>query len=35
MVLSSTPALDRVKAVDRPSSPLGEGLAEALNVGGW
>lgn len=35
LALSGTPALDRVKAVGRPSSPFGEGLADALNVGGW
>jgi uncharacterized membrane protein YjgN (DUF898 family) len=33
--LSSTGVLDRVKAVGRPSSPFGEGLASALHVDGW
>jgi len=28
-------ALDRVKAVAQPSTALGEGLADALNVGGY
>lgn len=32
--LSGLSALDRVRAVGRPSSALGEGLADALNVGG-
>ena len=35
LVLSGTGALDRVKAVGRPSSSLGEGLANALRVDGW
>jgi len=33
--LSGTAALDRVKAVGHPSSSIGEGLANALGVGGW
>jgi uncharacterized membrane protein YjgN (DUF898 family) len=33
--LSGLSALDRVKATGRPSSALGEGLADALNVGGY
>jgi uncharacterized membrane protein YjgN (DUF898 family) len=33
--LSGLTALDRVKASGGPSSPLGEGLADALNVGGY
>jgi hypothetical protein len=33
--LSGLSALKRVKASGRPSSALGEGLAEALNVGGY
>jgi uncharacterized membrane protein YjgN (DUF898 family) len=33
--LSGAGALDKVKAVGQPSSPLGEGLANALGVGGW
>ena len=32
--LDSVAVLDRVKAQGGPSSPLGEGLADALNVGG-
>ncbi len=32
--LSGLSALDRVKATGRPSSAFGEGLADALNVGG-
>ena len=32
--LSGLSALDRVKASGRPSSALGEGFADALNVGG-
>lgn len=32
--LSGLSALERVKATGRPSSALGEGLADALNVGG-
>jgi len=32
--LSGLSALDRVKATGRPSSALGEGLADALNIGG-
>jgi hypothetical protein len=35
LVLSGTGALDRVKAVGRPSSSFGEGLANALRVDGW
>lgn len=35
LALSSTGVLDRVKAVGRPSSPFGEGLADALHVDGW
>jgi len=35
LALSSTGALDRVKAVGRPSSSFGEGLASALHVDGW
>jgi hypothetical protein len=33
--LSGLSALERVKASGRPSSALGEGLADALNVGGY
>jgi len=33
--LSGLEALDRVKAIGKASSPLGEGLADALNVGGY
>jgi uncharacterized membrane protein YjgN (DUF898 family) len=33
--LSGTNVLDRVKAVGQPSSSFGEGLANALGVGGW
>ena len=33
--LSALSALDRVKAGGAPSSALGEGLADALNVGGY
>ena len=33
--LSGLTALDQVKATGRPSSALGEGLADALNVGGY
>jgi hypothetical protein len=33
--LSGLSALDRVKASGGPSSALGEGLADALNVGGY
>jgi len=33
--LSGLSALDRVKASGGPSSPLGEGLADALNLGGY
>jgi uncharacterized membrane protein YjgN (DUF898 family) len=33
--LSGLTALDQVKASGGPSSPLGEGLADALNVGGY
>jgi uncharacterized membrane protein YjgN (DUF898 family) len=33
--MSGLVALDRVKASGGPSSPLGEGLADALNVGGY
>ncbi len=32
---SGLSALDRVKATGAPSSALGEGLADALNVGGY
>jgi uncharacterized membrane protein YjgN (DUF898 family) len=32
--ISGVAALDRVKAAGRPASALGEGLADALNVGG-
>ncbi len=35
MQLSGLPALERVKAGGRPSSALGEGLADALNIGGY
>jgi uncharacterized membrane protein YjgN (DUF898 family) len=35
LTLSGTGALDRVKAVGRPSSSFGEGLANALRVDGW
>ncbi len=35
MHLSGLSALERVKAGGRPSSALGEGLADALNVGGY
>jgi uncharacterized membrane protein YjgN (DUF898 family) len=33
--LSGAAVLDKVKAVGQPSSSLGEGLANALGVGGW
>jgi uncharacterized membrane protein YjgN (DUF898 family) len=33
--LSNVSALETVAAKGRPSSPVGEGLADALNVGGW
>jgi uncharacterized membrane protein YjgN (DUF898 family) len=33
--LSGLEALDRVRAIGKASSPLGEGLADALNVGGY
>jgi hypothetical protein len=33
-VLSGVAALDHVKAAGRPSSAVGEGLADALNIGG-
>jgi len=33
--LSGLDALDRVRASGRPSSALGEGLADALHVGGY
>ena len=33
--LSGLSALEKVKAKGRPSSALGEGLADALNVGGY
>jgi hypothetical protein len=33
--LSGLSTLDRVKARGQASSPLGEGLADALNVGGF
>jgi hypothetical protein len=32
--ISGIAALDRVKAAGRPTSAFGEGLADALNVGG-
>jgi uncharacterized membrane protein YjgN (DUF898 family) len=35
MQLSGLSALDRVKATGKPSSALGEGLADALHVGGY
>jgi uncharacterized membrane protein YjgN (DUF898 family) len=35
LALSGAGALDRVKAVGRPSSSFGEGLADALHVDGW
>ena len=33
--LSGLSALEKVKATGRPSSALGEGLADALNVGSY
>ena len=33
--LSVLSELEKVKAAGRPSSALGEGLADALNVGGY
>jgi hypothetical protein len=33
--LSGLSALEKVKASGRPSSALGEGLADALNVGSY
>jgi len=33
--LSGLSGLERVKATGRPSSAIGEGLADALNVGGY
>jgi hypothetical protein len=33
--LSGLSALERVKAAGGPSSALGEGMADALNVGGY
>jgi len=33
-VIAGIAALDRVKAAGRPTSAFGEGLADALNVGG-
>jgi uncharacterized membrane protein YjgN (DUF898 family) len=35
IALTATGTLDRVKAVGRPSSSFGEGLASALHVDGW
>ena len=35
LTLSGTAPLERVKAVGRPSSSFGEGLANALRVDGW
>jgi len=35
IVLTGGPVLDQVEARGRASSPLGEGLADALNVGGY
>ena len=32
--ISNLASLDRVSAAGEPSSPVGEGLADALNVGG-
>jgi hypothetical protein len=32
--VANTVVLDRVSAAGEPSSPVGEGLADALNVGG-
>ena len=34
LTLAGSEALDRVKAAGRPSSAVGEGLADALNFGG-
>jgi hypothetical protein len=33
--LANTPALEKVSSVGAPASPVGEGLADALNVGGF
>jgi hypothetical protein len=33
--LSGLTALTQVKATGRPSSAVGEGLADALNIGGY
>jgi len=33
--LSGLSALEQVKATGQPSSAIGEGLADALNVGGY
>ncbi|MEA2905080.1 MAG: hypothetical protein QOI12_2467 [Alphaproteobacteria bacterium] len=33
--LANTPALENVSSVGAPASPIGEGLADALNVGGF
>ena len=33
--LTGLSALEKVKATGRPSSAIGEGLADALNVGGY
>jgi len=33
--LAGTAALDSVQAVNQPSSAVGEGIADALNVGGF
>lgn len=35
LVLTNAVLLDRVQATERTASPLGEGLADALNVGGY
>jgi hypothetical protein len=35
IALTGTAALDHVKAGGTPSSAVGEGLADALNVGGF
>jgi hypothetical protein len=35
IALEGAAALDRVKAEGTPSSAVGEGLADALNVGGF
>jgi hypothetical protein len=34
LALTGLDALDEVRAVDASGSPIGEGLADALNVGG-